>query len=48
MVSDYRGVIFGFNDATEHRLDGKVFDLAYFYYRDPRYAEMIKRVMKEM
>lgn len=43
LVSDYRGVIFGYNDTTEYRLDGKVFGLAYYYYKDSRYAEMIKK-----
>jgi len=40
--ADYRGVIFGVNDAVEYKLDGKQYDLAYYYYKDPKYAEIIR------
>ena len=46
---DYRGVIFGVNDSTENKVagnrtevGGQPFELAYYAYRDPRYAAMIK------
>ncbi len=46
---DYRGVMFGLNDSTESRVAGSrievsaaPFEIAYWAYRDPRYAEMIK------
>jgi hypothetical protein len=46
---DYRGVIFGVNDSTEARVagnrtevSGQPFEIAYYAYRDPKYASMIK------
>jgi hypothetical protein len=46
---DYRGVIFGVNDSTENKVtgnrtevSGQPFELAYYVYRDPRYAALIK------
>jgi hypothetical protein len=47
---DYRGVMFGVNDSTENLVTGtrnelggvQPFELAYYVYRDPRYASIIK------
>jgi len=46
---DYRGVMFGLNDSTETKVggnrtevSGQPFEIAYYAYRDPHYAEMIK------
>jgi hypothetical protein len=46
---DYRGVMFGVNDSTENQVtgnrtevSGQPFEIAYFAYRDPRYASIIK------
>jgi hypothetical protein len=46
---DYRGVMFGVNDSTESKVagnrpevGGQPFEIAYFAYRDPRYAAIIK------
>jgi len=46
---DYRGVMFGVNDSTENKVSGnrtEVFgqplELAYYAYRDPAYATLIK------
>jgi hypothetical protein len=40
---DYRGVMFAVNDATEALVAGKEYELAYYLYRDPEYAAIIKR-----
>jgi hypothetical protein len=40
---DYRGVMFGVNDSTENKIaGGQPFEVAYYVYRDPRYAAIIK------
>lgn len=46
---DYRGVMFGVNDSTESKVtgnrtevSGQPFEIAYYAYRDPRYAAIIK------
>lgn len=46
---DYRGVMFGVNDSTESKVGGHrseigaaPFELAYYAFRDPRYAAVIK------
>jgi hypothetical protein len=39
---DYRGVMFGANDSDEKMLSGNLYELAYYVYRDPKYAAMIK------
>jgi hypothetical protein len=47
---DYRGIMFGVNDSTENQVTGarreiggmQPFELAYYVYRDPRYASIIK------
>lgn len=41
--TDYRGVMFGVNDATERRLTGEAYEIAYYLYRDPVYATLIKQ-----
>lgn len=43
---DYRGVMFANNDATEARVSGQDYELAYYLYRDPEYAAIIKRSPK--
>lgn len=40
---DYRGWMFGVNDATEREVGGGSFELAYYAFRDSRYAEFIRR-----
>jgi hypothetical protein len=40
---DYRGVMFGVNDATEREVGGEPYELAYYVYRDPAYAAIVKR-----
>ena len=47
---DYRGVIFGVNDSSEKNtagnrteVSGQPFEIAYYAFRDPRYAALIKR-----
>lgn len=40
---DYRGVMFGMGDGHEQILSGEQFELAYFVFRDPRYASVLKR-----
>jgi hypothetical protein len=46
---DYRGVMFGVNDSTENQVtgnrtevSGQPFEIAYYAYRDPAYASLIK------
>jgi hypothetical protein len=39
---DYRGVMFGVNDSNEINVAGKNYELAYYAFRDPRYAAIIK------
>jgi len=46
---DYRGVMFGVNDSTEAKVagnrpevSGQPFEIAYYAFRDPRYAAIIK------
>jgi hypothetical protein len=46
---DYRGVMFGVNDSTENQVagnrnevSGQPFEIAYFAFRDPAYASLIK------
>ncbi|MBV8820786.1 MAG: hypothetical protein JO022_20665, partial [Acidobacteriaceae bacterium] len=48
--ADYRGVMFGVNDATEAKLGGSrreiggsPYELAYYAYRDPAYAAVVKQ-----
>lgn len=40
---DYRGIMFGVNDSTENKVSGQPFEVAYYLYRDPAYASVIKR-----
>ena len=40
---DYRGVMFGINDSNEINVAGKNYELAYYAFRDPRYASIIKQ-----
>ena len=35
---DYRGWVFGINDATEREVGGDSFEMAYYAFRDPRYS----------
>jgi len=43
---DYRGVLFGISDSDEKKLEGvhfgSTFDLAYTYYKDPKYIPVIR------
>lgn len=46
---DYRGVMFGVNDSTENKVGGyrteiaaSPFELAFYAFRDPRYAAIVK------
>jgi hypothetical protein len=40
---DYRGMMFGLNDSTINHVGGAKLDIAYYLYRDPAYAAVIKR-----
>ena len=40
---DYRGIMIGMGDGHEFSVGGDVFELAYYAYRDPRYAAILKR-----
>lgn len=40
---DYRGIMFAVNDATEARVSGADYELAYYLYRDPEYAAIVRR-----
>ncbi len=42
-MADYRGVMFGVNDSTERSVTGDRMELAYYLYRDPAYAALIKK-----
>ena len=42
-IADYRSVLFGMNDGHEERIGGSRMELAYFAFRDPVYAAMIKQ-----
>ncbi len=39
---DYSGVMFAVNDSTEKKFAGLDYEVAYFAYRDPKYAAIIK------
>jgi len=41
--ADYRGVMFGVNDAQETLVSGQPYELAYYLFRDPEYAAIIRR-----
>ncbi len=41
--ADYRGVMFAVNDAQETLVGGESYELAYYLYRDPEYAAIIRR-----
>ncbi|MDP4208666.1 MAG: alginate lyase family protein [Bacteroidota bacterium] len=41
--ADYRGIMFGVNDAQETMVSGQPYELAYYMYRDPEYAAIIRR-----
>lgn len=43
---DYRGWVFGINDSTENNVGGGRFEIAYYVFRDPRYASFIKMAPK--
>lgn len=43
---DYRGVMFGMGDGHEELVAGNHLELAYYIYRDPRYASVIKQGKK--
>lgn len=40
---DYRGVMFGMGDGHEQLVAGNQFEMAYYIFRDPAYATIIKR-----
>ncbi|HUB27444.1 MAG TPA: hypothetical protein VL992_18605 [Tepidisphaeraceae bacterium] len=40
---DYRGVMFGVNDAQERHQDAQPYEIAYDLYRDPVYAGIVSR-----
>lgn len=46
LYPDYRGVMFGMGDGHEQVLSGDQFELAYYVFRDPRYASLLKRSEK--
>lgn len=40
---DYRGVMFGMGDGHEHQVGSGSFELAYYAFRDPSYAAVLKQ-----
>ena len=40
--ADYKGIMFATNDSTEMMLGGEKYEIAYFVYRDPYYASIVK------
>ncbi len=46
LYPDYRGVMFGMGDGHEQTLSGDQFELAYYVFRDPQYASIVKRSKK--
>lgn len=43
---DYRGIMFGMGDGHEELVAGNHLEVAYYIYRDPRYASIIKQGTK--
>jgi hypothetical protein len=43
---DYQGMMFANNDSKEERFTSDAYEIAYFVYRDPIYASIIKQVGK--
>ncbi|MDF7798589.1 hypothetical protein P4C99_03895 [Pontiellaceae bacterium B1224] len=43
---DYQGMMFANNDSTENRFTSDAYEIAYFVYRDPIYASIIKQIGK--
>lgn len=41
--ADYRGIMFGVNDAKENLISGQPYELAYYLYKDPEYASIVNR-----
>lgn len=46
LYPDYRGVMFGMGDGHEQMVAGNQFELAYYAFRDSRYASLLKRSSK--
>lgn len=44
--ADYRGIMFGVNDAKENLISGQPYEIAYYMYKDPEYASIVKRGTK--
>jgi hypothetical protein len=42
-ITDYRGVVFGMNDGHEEKVGGSRMELAYYAFRDPSYATLIRQ-----
>ena len=40
--ADYKGIMFATNDSTEMKLGGQKYEIAYYVYRDPMYAAILK------
>lgn len=40
---DYRGIMFGMGDGHEEKVGGSKFETAYYAYRDPAYAAILKQ-----
>lgn len=40
--ADYRGMVFAINDSGEKSAAGSGYDLAYFLFRDPKYAALVR------
>ncbi|VGO16545.1 hypothetical protein PDESU_05136 [Pontiella desulfatans] len=43
---DYQGMMFANNDSTENKFTSDAYEIAYFVYRDPIYASIIKHIGK--
>ncbi len=41
---DYQGMMFANNDSTENKFTSDAYEIAYFVYRDPIYASIIKQI----
>ena len=48
LAADYRGITFGMNDGHEEEVGGSRMDLAYYAFRDPAYAALIKPDQRDL
>jgi len=48
LAADYRGITFGMNDGHEEFVGGARMELAYYAFRDPAYAALIKQEDRDL